>query len=42
MNDQQQRALAAGLKALAERTRDASASPHVELAVLAEMQVISG
>ena len=38
MNDQQQRALAAGLKALAERTRHASASPHVELAVLAEMQ----
>jgi hypothetical protein len=38
MNEQQQRALAAGLKALAERTRHASASPHVELAVLAEMQ----
>ena len=37
MNDQQETALAAGLKALADRTRNASASPHVELAVLSEM-----
>lgn len=34
MTEQQQRALAAGLKALAETTRDASASSSVEAAVL--------
>jgi hypothetical protein len=37
MNEQHERALMAGLKALANRTRNASASPHVEGAVLAEM-----
>ena len=37
MNDQQQRALAAGLRALADRTRDAEASAHVEQAILAEL-----
>ena len=37
MNDQQQQALAAGLKALAERTRNASSSPRVEQAVLGAM-----
>ena len=37
MNDQQERALAAGLKALAALSRAASASPRVEQAVLAEM-----
>jgi hypothetical protein len=36
MNEQQQRALAAGLKALAGTTRDAGASQRVEEAVLAE------
>jgi hypothetical protein len=34
MNEQQERALRAGLAALAAKTRDVSASPHVELAVL--------
>jgi hypothetical protein len=38
MNEQQERALRAGLAALADRTRNASASPHVERAVLLEMQ----
>lgn len=37
MNEQQQRTLADGLRALAERTRTASASPHVERAVREEM-----
>jgi hypothetical protein len=35
MNEHQQRELAAGLKALAESTRAAAASPHVEQVVLA-------
>jgi hypothetical protein len=38
MNEQQERALKAGLQALAATTRDASASPHVERAVLERMQ----
>lgn len=38
MNDQQQRALAAGLKALADGTRDRSASTAVEDAVMREMR----
>ena len=38
MNDQQQQALSAGLKALAERSRNASASPRVEQAIIAEME----
>ena len=38
MNDQQQQALSAGLKALAERTRNASASPRVEQAIIAETE----
>ena len=38
MNQQQERALNAGLKALARATRDASAGPAVEAAVLAQMQ----
>jgi hypothetical protein len=38
MNEQQERALRAGLAALAATTRDASASPHVEQAVLLEMR----
>lgn len=37
MTDQQGRALAEGLRALAETTRFATASPKVEAAVLAEM-----
>ena len=37
MNEQQQRALAEGLRALADRTRTASASPSIERAVIAEM-----
>jgi hypothetical protein len=37
MNQQQERALLAGLKALAETTRHASASQSVERAVFAEM-----
>ena len=37
MNEQQQRALAEGLRALADRTRSASASPSIERMVLAEM-----
>lgn len=37
MNEQQQRTLADGLRALADRTRTASASPHVERAVLEDM-----
>jgi len=36
MNEQQQRTLAAGLRALAESTRDATASPRVENALLTE------
>jgi hypothetical protein len=38
MNEQQERALRAGLRALADTTRHASASPGIEAAVLAEMQ----
>jgi hypothetical protein len=37
MNEQQEQALAAGLRALAERTRDAGASSRVERALLEEM-----
>jgi hypothetical protein len=37
MNEQQQRDLAAGLKALADATRGSGASPHVESAILAAM-----
>ena len=37
MNSQHERTLAVGLKALADRTRNAASSPHVERAVLAEM-----
>lgn len=37
MNEQQQRELTAGLKALADLTRHARASPRIEQAVLAEM-----
>jgi hypothetical protein len=37
MNEQQERALTEGLRALADRTKTTSASPHVERAVLAEM-----
>jgi hypothetical protein len=37
MNEQQERALRDGLAALAATTRNASASPHVEDAVLREM-----
>ncbi|HJR58247.1 MAG TPA: hypothetical protein VJ813_02570 [Vicinamibacterales bacterium] len=37
MNQQQERALIAGLKALAATTRDVAAGPGVEAAVLAEM-----
>jgi hypothetical protein len=37
MNEQQQQALTAGLKALAERTRDAAASSRVEEALLEEI-----
>jgi hypothetical protein len=37
MNEQQERAIVQGLRALAATTKDASASPHVEQAVLAEM-----
>lgn len=37
MTDQQERALIAGLRALAGTTRHAAASPRVEAAVLAEM-----
>jgi hypothetical protein len=38
MTEQQERTLRAGLKALATVTRDASAGPAVEAAVLAEMR----
>jgi hypothetical protein len=38
MNEQQERTLREGLKALARTTRDASASRNVEAAVLAEMR----
>jgi hypothetical protein len=38
MNEQQERALTAGLRALAATTRNASADPRVEAAVLAEMR----
>lgn len=38
MNEQQERALTSGLKALAATTRDANAAPKVEAAVMAEMQ----
>ena len=37
MNEQQERAIVQGLRALAATTKDASASPHVEQAVVAEM-----
>ena len=37
MNEHQQRALAEGLRALADRTKTASASPSIERAVIAEM-----
>jgi len=36
MNEQQERTLAAGLRALAESTRDATSTPRVEQAVLTE------
>ena len=42
MNEQQQRALAEGLKALAERSRSATASPRIQQAVLAEMEGLHG
>ena len=42
MNEQQERALRAGLAALAETTRNASAGPHVQQAVLLEMQRVTG
>ena len=38
MNEQQERALLAGLRALADTSRRASASPAVEAAVLAELR----
>jgi hypothetical protein len=38
MNEQQERAVRAGLAALAATTREASASPRVEQAVMREMQ----
>jgi hypothetical protein len=41
MNEQQERALRAGLKALAGTTRQASASAAVEAAVLAEIRRVS-
>ena len=41
MKEQQERVLRAGLAALAESTRHASASPHVERAVLLEMQRVA-
>jgi hypothetical protein len=41
MNEQQERALQAGLTALADATRNASASPYVEQAVLLEMQRVA-
>jgi hypothetical protein len=37
MNEQQERAVIEGLRALAATTKDAAASPHVEQAVLASM-----
>jgi hypothetical protein len=37
MTEQQQRDLAAGLRALSDSTRETNASPHVEAAVLAAM-----
>jgi hypothetical protein len=37
MNEQHERDLAAGLQALANSTREANASPHIEAAVLAAM-----
>jgi hypothetical protein len=42
MNEQQQRALSAGLKALANSTRHAGAGAHVEALVLAEMRRVVG
>jgi hypothetical protein len=42
MNEQQQRALAAGLRALAASTNDASASLHVEAAVMAGFEQMTG
>ena len=42
MNEHQQRTLIAGLKALGSTTRHASASPHVESAVLAELALVNG
>ena len=41
MNEQQERALSAGLKALAASTRHAEASAGIEAAVLVEMQRLS-
>lgn len=41
MNEQQERALQAGLRALAGSTRHASSSPSVRAAVLAEMERVS-
>lgn len=41
MNEQQERALAAGLRALAQTTRHASSSPRIEQAVLAEMRRVA-
>lgn len=41
MTEQQERELIAGLKALAATTRDASADPSVERAVLAEMMRVA-
>lgn len=42
MNERQEQELAAGLRALADTTRHASASRRVEDAVLAEMQLTAG
>ena len=42
MNEQQQRALAEGLRALAATTKQACASPAVEAAVMAEFPRVSG
>jgi hypothetical protein len=41
MNEQQERALRAGLAALARTTQDASAAPRVHQAVLLEMQRVT-
>ncbi len=42
MTEQQERALIAGLKALSAATREASASPAVARAVLAEIEMMTG